>query len=197
MSRGVPVRVLAIAGGTASGKTTVAQEVARTLGALLVTHDRYYRSGDASTNYDHPDSLDTGRLVEDLDALRSGRGVVLPRYDFARHAREEDGDAVTPAPWIVVEGILVLSDARLRERFDISVFVDAPADVRLVRRVRRDAVARGRACEDVFRQYLATVRPMHEAFVVPTMAFADAVIDGMCAVEESVARVLEVCRRSL
>jgi uridine kinase len=187
------VRVLGIAGGTASGKTTVAREVARALGALLVTHDRYYRSGDASTNYDHPDSLDTGRLVEDLDALRAGRGVVLPRYDFARHAREEEGDAVTPTGWIVVEGILVLSDARLRARFDRSVFVDAPADVRLLRRVRRDALERGRTSEDVFRQYLATVRPMHEAFVVPGMAHADVIIDGMAAVEESVARVVALC----
>ncbi len=188
------VRVLGVAGGTASGKTTVAREVAAALGALLVTHDRYYRSGDAATNYDHPDSLDTGRLVEDLDALRAGRGVVLPRYDFARHAREAEGDAVAPTPWIVVEGILVLCDARLRERFDRAVFVDAPADVRLVRRVRRDALERGRSCEDVFRQYLTTVRPMHEAFVAPSMAFADAVIDGMCAVEESVARVVAFCR---
>lgn len=191
-----PVRVLGIAGGTASGKTTVAREVARALGALLVTHDRYYRSGDADTNYDHPDSLDTARLVEDLDALRAGRAVVLPRYDFARHAREEAGDAASPTAWIVVEGILVLCDARLRERFDVAVFVDAPADLRLVRRVRRDALERGRSCEDVFRQYLATVRPMHEAFVVPGMSFADVVIDGTCAVEESVARVLGACRAS-
>ena len=189
-----PVRVLGIAGGTASGKTTVAREVARALGALLVTHDRYYRSGDPDTNYDHPDSLDTARLVEDLDALRAGRAVVLPRYDFARHAREDEGDAASPTAWIVVEGILVLCDARLRERFDVSVFVDAPADLRLVRRVRRDALERGRTCEDVFRQYLATVRPMHEAFVVPGMAFADVVIDGTCAVEESVARVVALCR---
>lgn len=175
--------VVGIAGGTASGKTTVARRVADRLGALLLTHDRYYRSADAHTNFDHPDSLDTVRMVTDLDTLRAGQAASLPDYDFSTHRRRAAEDFVAPTPVIVVEGILVLSDAGLRSRFDLAVFVDAPADVRLIRRVQRDVAERGRTVDSVFAQYLSTVRPMHEAFVAPSVAHAHLVLDGTAEVE--------------
>ena len=175
--------VVGIAGGTASGKTTVARRVADRLGALLLTHDRYYRSADAHTNFDHPNSLDTARMVADLDRLRAGTPASLPDYDFSTHLRRVEEDLVAPTPVIVVEGILVLSDPALRARFDLAAFVDAPADVRLLRRVQRDVAERGRTVESVFAQYLATVRPMHEAFVAPSVAHAHLVLDGTTEVE--------------
>ncbi len=175
--------IVGIAGGTASGKTTVARRVADRLGALLLTHDRYYKSADASTNFDHPDSLDTARMVVDLDTLRAGNAASIPDYDFATHRRRAEEDVLAPTPVIVVEGILVLSDPALRARFDLAAFVDAPADVRLIRRVQRDVAERGRTVESVFAQYLATVRPMHEAFVAPSVTHADLVLDGTAEVE--------------
>jgi uridine kinase len=188
--------VVGIAGGTASGKTTVARGVADRLGALLLTHDRYYRSADAHTNFDHPDALDTARMVADLDTLREGRPASLPDYDFATHRRRAAEDVVAPTPVIVVEGILVLADASLRARFDLAVFVDAPADVRLVRRVQRDVAERGRTVESVLAQYLATVRPMHEAFVAPSLAHAHLVLDGTAEVEGLVGAVCAAVARA-
>lgn len=177
--------VVGVAGGTASGKTSVAEGLATRIGALLVSHDRYYRDApDASvTNFDHPDSLETRFLVEQLDGLRRGETVALPRYDFTVHRRAPHVDVVEARPLVVVEGILVLADAALRGRFDLRVFVDAPDDIRFIRRLRRDMAERGRTVDGVIAQYLATVRPMHEAFVVPSKVHADVVLDGTTPID--------------
>jgi uridine kinase len=182
--------VIGVAGGTASGKTTIVAQACARLGALRVTHDRYYRNGDASTNFDHPDALETSLLVAHLDALRAGAAIDLPDYDFATHRRMSHTERVEPTGLIVVEGILVLADPDLRTRFDLSVFVDAPADIRLIRRMLRDTRERGRTPEDVIRQYLETVRPMHERFVQPSARHASLVLDGTRARDEEVGRLV-------
>jgi uridine kinase len=177
--------VVGIAGGTASGKTTAAHLFVERLGAraVLIDHDRYYKSLPPTTraldyNFDHPSALETERLVADLDRLRAGNAVRVPRYDFAAHRRIEDGDLLEPRPVIVVEGILVLTDEALRARFDAKVYVDCPDDTRLIRRIRRDLKQRGRQVDDVLLQWEQTVSPMHNKFVAPTKALADTVLDG-------------------
>lgn len=191
--------LVGIAGGSASGKTTVARELARSLGALEIAHDRYYRTLPAEFhghrmlgyNFDHPDALETSRLVEDLARLRAGESTVLVDYDFHTCARkpEPEWSEVHPTPVVVVEGILVLADPALRDAFDLKIYVDAPADLRLARRLLRDTVERGDSPEKVVRQYLATVRPMHEAFVEPSRTHADVVLDGTLAVEDLIQAV--------
>ena len=181
--------VVGIAGGTASGKSTLTQLLAHSLGdrCTLIVHDRYYKTlpeafrGRVSEyNFDHPDALDTGKLVDDLDLLRSGRPADLPDYDFKGHVRGTVTERVQPREFVVVEGILVLADPRLRERFDVSVYVDTDDDVRLIRRLRRDVESRGRTFEQVLEQYERTVRPMHKAFVEPSQSHAELVLDGTC-----------------
>ncbi len=182
--------VVGIAGGTASGKTTLAERAAQRTGAALVTHDRYYRDADAHTNFDHPAALDTAALVADLDRLRAGEAVDLPRYDFATHRRVVTTDRLAPGPLIFVEGILVLSEPALRARFDLCVFVDAAADIRLIRRMRRDVAERGRTVDTVLAQYLETVRPMHEAYVAPSAAHAALTLNGEASIEAELERLL-------
>lgn len=185
--------IIGIAGGTASGKTTIVRVFAEKLGALRIEHDRYYRDMDdpERANFDHPDALETPLLVSHLDALRRGETVGLPRYDFLTHRRVDVVDEVGPAPrLIVVEGILALAYRELRDRYDLSVYVDAPDDIRLLRRMVRDIRERGRTVENVAEQYLATVRPMHERFVRPSMKHAGLVLDGMDAPEAQVARLM-------
>lgn len=196
------VRIIGIAGGSASGKTTVAQGLVDALGdrASLVLHDRYYRSPPhgvdrATWNYDHPDSLETELLVEHLAALRAGRSVGMPRYDYHRHARTDGVDEVPARPVVVVEGVLVLADPALRACFDRTAFVHAPADVRLIRRLRRDVSERGRTPFDVLDQYIATVRPMHERFVETSRSHAEIVLDGTRPVELLVERAMSLLER--
>lgn len=176
--------VLGIAGGTASGKTTLARALAARLGdrCVLVSHDRYYHPrgpGDPTRrNYDHPDALDNSGLVRHLRALRAGEPADLPVYDFALHDRAPHTDRAEAAPVIVVEGILLLAVEAVRDALDLRVFVEAPDDVRLMRRIRRDVAERGRTVTDVLDQYERTVRPMHQAFVADSRRHADVVIDG-------------------
>lgn len=194
------VRVIGVAGGSASGKTTVAHALEATLGpdrCVLVSHDRYYRNLPPGTNperwnYDHPDALDTAGLVADLDILRSGGSVDLPVYDFATHRQlgRPHWHPVSARPIVLVEGILVLQDPALRARMHRRVFVHTPDDLRLARRIRRDMLERGRSLDEVLAQYLQTVRPMHEAYVAPTRVHADLVLDGEAPVQSSVAAVL-------
>ncbi len=177
---------IGIAGGTGSGKTTVAREVVRRVGEeriLVLTHDRYYR--DLShlpleerhhCNFDHPNSLETERMVSDLRKLLEGRPAELPVYDYARHQRLAEGERVDPRPVVLVEGILVLAEPRLREVMDIKIFVDTDPDIRFIRRLERDLAERGRTVEGVIRQYLETVRPMHLEFVEPSKRWADVII---------------------
>jgi uridine kinase len=178
--------IVGVAGGTGSGKTTVARALAESLPtgtATLLEHDSYYRDRQdisyeerCALNFDHPDSLETELLVEHLDALRRGEEVEIPSYDFSTHRRRAERHTVGPAPVIAVEGILVFADERLRERFDLKVFVDTDADIRVFRRIRRDIEQRGRTFQSVRDQYYESVRPMHLQFVEPSKRWADIIV---------------------
>ena len=180
--------VIAVAGGTASGKTTVANEILRLVGAehiACIPHDAYYRdlshlspSERAKVNFDHPDSLETDLLIQHVKDLRAGRAVEIPVYDFTTHTRTQRTRRVEPARVILVEGILVFVEPELRELFDVKLYVDSDADERFIRRLRRDIEKRGRTVESVCQQYLGTVRPMHLEFVEPSKRYADVIIPG-------------------
>jgi uridine kinase len=188
--------VIGIAGGTASGKTTLTRSLAeRFSGELtIIEHDSYYRAYHELTyeertklNYDHPDIYETELLVEHLGALRQGRSVEVPVYDYPTYDRSDKTTTVEPTPVVIVEGIMILADEALRDQMDIKVFVDADADVRILRRVLRDATERGRSLQSVINQYLATVKPMHEQFVEPSKRYADIVVPSGTESDQSVA----------
>ena len=178
--------VIGIAGGTGSGKTTVAHALAAAMPAgrcVVIEHDAYYKDlashtpeERAQVNFDHPDSLDSALLAEHLRRLRGGEPVEVPIYDFVSHTRRAETRRVAPAPLIIVEGILVFVEDALREQLEIKIFVDTDADIRLIRRIRRDLEQRGRTFQSVRDQYYATVRPMHIAFVEPSKRFADLIL---------------------
>ncbi|TVQ87294.1 MAG: uridine kinase [Deltaproteobacteria bacterium] len=191
--------VIGIAGGSASGKSTVSAALQVRLGerASILHHDRYYLSPPPDLppqrwNYDHPDSLETSLLVEHLRELKAGRVISAPRYDFANHRREEGVDRIEPREVLFVEGILVLAVPELRRQLDRKVFVACESDLRLLRRLRRDISERGRDALGVLDQYEQTVRPMHACYVYPSRVHADLVLDGARPVAESVERVLEL-----
>lgn len=177
---------IGIAGGTGSGKTTVAAKLAAAFPpgrCAVIDHDAYYRDQShlplqarAETNYDHPASLESSLLAEHLMALRGGRSVEVPLYDFVSHTRRPETRRVEPAPLIIVEGILVFVEVGVRELLDIKIFVDTDADIRLMRRIRRDLEQRGRSFSSVRDQYYATVRPMHLEFVEPSKRWADLIV---------------------
>ena len=178
--------IIGIAGGTGSGKTTVARAIYDRVGPdriEWISHDSYYRNFDglpaeerAKINFDHPDSLESELLTRHLDVLSKGSSVEVPVYDFATHSRKTQTQRVEPRRVIIVEGILVLAEPELRKRIDIKLFVDTPADIRFVRRLMRDIEQRGRSLPSVVQQYLTTVRPMHEEFVEPSKRHADLII---------------------
>jgi uridine kinase len=178
--------VVGIAGGTGSGKTTVAHKLAHAMPpgrCVAIEHDAYYRDQAhlplevrATVNYDHPSALDNALLVEHLRELRAGRAVDVPIYDFAMHTRRAETRRVEPAPVIVVEGILVFVDAALRELIDVKIFVDTDPDIRLMRRIRRDLEQRGRSFQSIRDQFYATVRPMHLEHVEPSKRWADLIV---------------------
>lgn len=177
--------VVGIAGATGSGKTTVAQRLAEAVpgSVAFLQHDSYYRDRSDLTydercglNFDHPSALETDLLVEHIERLRAGEGVGVPVYDFTAHRRNAEVVFVAPAPVILVEGILVLAEERLRALFDIKVFVDTDADIRAFRRIRRDLEHRGRSFESIREQYYATVRPMTLRFVEPSKRWADIIV---------------------
>ncbi|MFM1872278.1 MAG: hypothetical protein RL398_1700 [Planctomycetota bacterium] len=192
-------RIVAIVGGSGSGKTTLARAVCRVLGedSVLVEHDAYYRclahlphTQRAAVNFDHPDSLENELLMVQLEQLRRGQGVMMPRYDFASHSRMPDGIRIDPRPVIVVEGILVLALPHLQRAFDLSVFVDTPTELRFRRRCDRDVRDRGRTPESVRSQWMSTVQPMHERFVAPSRDRCDLVLSGRDDVMQSARRVV-------
>ncbi len=178
--------ILGVAGGTGSGKTTVARRILERVGAdriAYVPHDAYYKNFSSFTkaqlealNWDHPDTLDTELMIDHVRQLRKGRAAEIPVYDFTRHHRAAQTVHVEPQPVILVEGILIFADAELRKLFDVKIFVDTDADIRFIRRLKRDITERGRTVESVIHQYLTTVRPMHVDFVEPSKRYADVII---------------------
>ena len=178
--------VVGVAGGTGSGKTTVAAEILRRAGTdhiSLIQHDAYYKdlsdlpvTQRAMQNFDHPDALDNDLLIAHLQELKAGRPIKVPVYDFTTHSRTSKTLPVEPHPVILVEGILIFADEALRRLMDVRIYVDTDADIRFIRRLERDIAERGRTMDSVIHQYLATVRPMHEQFVEPTKRYADIVI---------------------
>jgi uridine kinase len=200
--------VVGIAGATGSGKTTVARRLTEALprgSVALLQHDSYYRDRADLTyearcelNFDHPDSLETSLMVEHLQQLRAGKAVRVPSYDFTTHRRRSETQRLEPGAVVVVEGILVLADADLRAMFDIKVFVDTDADIRVFRRIRRDIEQRGRSFESVRKQYYSTVRPMHLQFVEPSKRWADIILPeggrNQVALDLLVARLRTVIR---
>jgi uridine kinase len=180
------VVVLGVAGGTGSGKTTVAEAILGAVGReriAFLAQDNYYRdsawSGPKeieSHNFDHPDALDTELMVRHLEQLKAGLPIELPVYDFVRHRRTERAIRIAPRPVVLVEGILLFAEPAVRELLDFKIYVDTDPDVRLVRRIRRDLSERGRGIADVLRQYMTTVRPMHLEFVEPSKRWADVIV---------------------
>ena len=175
---------IGIAGGTGSGKTTLTEHLAARFGSdiSVVHHDNYYKRQDRPfaerclQNYDHPDAFETSLLVEHLKALKAGRSIQCPVYSYVDHNRTDETVEVFPTKVIIVEGILIFQDPRLREMLDIKIFVETDADVRILRRALRDVRDRGRTLESVITQYLTTVKPMHEQFVEPSRKYADIIV---------------------
>ena len=177
--------IVGIAGGTGSGKSTLAARVQKALPGqvTLIRHDNYYHDQKeipfaerAKRNYDHPAAFDTDLLIEHLDALRQGQTIYMPEYDFTQHIRKPTEVLVKPRRIIIVEGILVLENPELRRRFDLRLYVDTDADIRILRRLVRDINERQRTIESVIEQYLRTVKPMHEQFVEPSKQHADIIV---------------------
>ncbi len=178
--------LIGVAGGTGSGKTTITKALKDVFGEkeiCVVEQDSYYRSFTNMTkeekdnlNFDHPNSIDTDLFLEDLQKLKQGKAIQKPIYDFKTHSRLEQTEKVVPAKIVIVDGILLFTDKRVRELFDIKVFVDTDSDIRVLRRIKRDMEERARTLDSVINQYLETVRPMHLEFVEPSKKYADIII---------------------
>ncbi|MBC7790368.1 MAG: uridine kinase [Anaerolineae bacterium] len=195
--------IIGVAGGTGSGKSTVARRVAQALDAASVAFidmDAYYRDLTHLSleerrhfNWDHPDAFDVGLLVTHLEKLSAGKAIDKPVYDFLAHVRAAESVRIEPADVIVIDGILLFVDARIRELCDVKVYVDADADIRLIRRIQRDMTLRGRSFQEILDQYLKTVRPMHLEFVEPSKRYADVIVPrgghNSIAIEMIVAKI--------
>ena len=177
--------IVGIAGGTASGKTTIVRKIKENFGddIVVINHDSYYKAHNdlsyedrSKLNYDHPDSFDTQMMIEDVKKLKNNEEVDIPVYDFSVHNRADATVHIVPKNVIILEGILVLENKELRDLMDIKVFVDTDADERLMRRIRRDMVERARSIESILNQYADTVKPMHEQFIEPSKKYADIII---------------------
>ena len=178
--------IIGICGGTGSGKTTIANRILQSVSAdevVFIQQDLYYRNLKDmpldyrnAANFDHPDAIDNELLANHLKKLNAGEPVELPIYDFRTHSRLPDTTPIEAKPIVIVEGILIFAEARLREQMDIKVFVETPDDIRFIRRLKRDIAERGRTLDSVIEQYIATVRPMHNQFVEPSKRYADVII---------------------
>lgn len=187
MSNNSKTMIIGVAGGTGSGKTTLAENIARAFGdrVAVITHDSYYRAQNdmsyeerCKQNYDHPDAFETDLLCEHLDALARGEAIDMPVYDYTVYNRSSRTERVEPRAVVILEGILIFCDERLREKMDLKIFVDTDADERILRRISRDTKERGRSLDSVIDQYLTTVKPMHDAFVEPYKRYADIIVPG-------------------
>jgi uridine kinase len=199
---------IGVAGGTGSGKTTVANEIVHRVGPeriVIVNQDRYYRDlahvdeGQRILhNFDHPEAIEESLLVDHLQRLKAGRTASLPIYDFSRHVRKAETETVEPQPVIILEGILILAIPAIRDLLDIKVFVDPDPDLRFIRRLKRDLVERGRTVDSVVEQYLNTVRPMHLEFVEPSKRWADVIIPeggfNTVALDLVISRIVQMLR---
>jgi uridine kinase len=200
--------ILGIAGGTGSGKTTVAQVILERVGADRISflpHDAYYRDlahmpleDRAGQNFDHPDALETELMVAHLSRLKQWQGIDMPQYDFTHHTRTAQVVHIEPRRVILVDGILIFAEPALRALFDVKIFVDTDADIRFIRRVQRDIHERGRTVDSVIQQYLNTVRPMHLEFVEPSKRYADVIIPegglNVVALDMVIARIEELLK---
>lgn len=199
---------IGVAGGTGSGKTTVANEIVRRVGPeriVIVNQDRYYHDlahldegRRIHHNFDHPKAIEESLLVEHLKCLKAGQPALLPIYDFSRHIRTGETEPVDPQPVILLEGILILAIPAVRELLDVKIFVDPDPDLRFIRRLKRDIVERERSVDNVIEQYLATVRPMHLEFVEPSKRWADVIIPeggfNTVALDLVISRILQMLR---
>lgn len=178
--------IIGIAGGTASGKSTIASAICQSQPALgLISQDSYYKKTDhlnpddrKCINFDHPDAIDFDLLINQVETLKAGHKIAQPIYSFLTHNRTADVREITPKKILIVEGILIFSNPKLRELFDLKIYVDCPDDLRLMRRLARDTTERGRSSEQVLKQYIETLKPMHEAHIEPTKSLADVVIQN-------------------
>lgn len=177
-------RLIGITGGSGSGKTTIVRKISEIVGAFAVLpQDNYYLSAEhvsntniTAFNFDHPAAFDADLLVDHLKELRSGNSVEMPMYDFVNHRRREDTVTIHPGKLVILEGIMIFFDRRVRELLDLRIFVDTPDDIRLIRRLKRDIEDRGRTVQSVIDQYMDTVRPGHYEFIEPTKAYADLIV---------------------
>lgn len=209
--KGFSTLVIGIAGGTGSGKTTVANMILEQVGSeqiAFLPHDAYYRdlrnlSQEERTrvNFDHPASLETELLIEHIKQLKKGKTIQLPSYDFKTHTRTEVTIPIKPQPVILVEGILVFTEVELRKLFDVKIYVDTDADLRFIRRLQRDINERGRTTQSVINQYLSTVRPMHLEFVEPSKRYASVIIPeggfNQVALDMVVARIQAMLQENI
>ena len=177
--------IVGIAGGSASGKTTIVNRIKEKFGndIVVISHDSYYKAHNelsyedrSRLNYDHPSSFDTELLIRDGQKLKNGEEVDIPVYDYSIHNRSDQYIHITPKPVILLEGILILENKQLRDLMDVKVFVDTDADERLMRRIKRDTIERARSVQSVLQQYSETVKPMHEQFIEPSKKYADLII---------------------
>lgn len=196
--------IIGIAGGTGSGKTTVAKKIFECIDkeqVVVIEHDAYYKDQShmdfeerLKTNYDHPFAFDTELLLQHLTTLKESKPVEKPVYSFVSHTRQQETVRVSPRKTIILEGILILEDKRIRDLLDIKVYVDTDADVRIIRRMLRDIKERGRNVDSVVEQYLSVVRPMHLQFVEPSKKYADIIIpeggDNLVAIDILVTKVM-------
>ena len=206
--RHIPLTI-GVAGGTGSGKTTVADVILDRVGKQRIAylpHDAYYRDlgklppdQKAAMNFDHPDSLETELMISHIEQLKQGKPVEIPIYDFSTHSRTKRTMRVEPHPVIIVEGILLFADKKLRELLDVKIYVDTDPDIRFIRRLQRDITERGRTTENVIQQYLTTVRPMHLEFVEPSKRYANVIIPegglNEVAMEMVIARIESLLSR--
>jgi len=199
--------ILGIAGGTGSGKTTIAHKIKDYFNhdVIYIPHDRYYKDQSEKTmedriktNYDHPDALETDLFIVQLKNLLEGKSVEIPEYDFTNHTRKKDiTTSISPSPFIIIEGILIFHDPALRDLIDLKIYVDVPADIRILRRTKRDIEERGRTLDSCYAQYVSTARPMHEQFVEPTKEFADIIVPRGGKNEKAVTTLIHTIEKRL